>query len=124
MNVWWWGALAATFAIFWKGTAPKAVASNLKPYKVPSVFDPREEKLEGTEDELPDVSGHVEYKAPTPAGAGTKLVPRNPFSENGQSNHTDGTLSPDAPSQVAGEEEFNLDDLEEIDGDDAGPEGV
>jgi hypothetical protein len=120
MNVWWWTAIAATFAILWKGTAPKAT-SGIKPYKIPTVFNPHEEKL-GDADELPDVSGHVELRPEVKASAGTKLTPRNPFSENGQSNHTDGTLPADESAGVAGDEEFNLEDLEELD-DEGGAEG-
>jgi hypothetical protein len=103
MNVWWWTALAATFAILWKGTAPRPQKAP-PPKEEPKLFETEQEMMG---EELPDVSGHIEArKAP---------VARNPFSGNGHPPPESGTLQgDDQPStpEVGEDEEFNLEDIE------------
>ena len=110
MNVWWWTAIAATFAILWKGTAPKAAApAPARRTPLPSVFDQQEE-MKG--EELPDVSGHVETLKEEAAPEAQRP---NPFRGNGHPTSGNGTLS-ETEQEVGDEREFNLEDDAEGDG--------
>ena len=108
MNAWWWTALAATFAILWKGTAKKVPPPSSPPKEepVPRSDLPEAASPEMQGDELPDVSGHVEEVVES----------SNPFRGNGHLAQEDATL------QETDQEVGDVEDAEDL-GDEGGREG-